>query len=144
MMPYLECLVVNYIFFVHQFQISLLWYLFYWSVSLSLKPKIFSWEIILPKYFEFKQNRIQVGRFSGSQKSYNRKICFALYYHIEKTQQIYLGEKEVDGISAIRKTIPETLGLFIYWYPILGLCLTHNRCHHQFWLVDVLKIVTFT
>ena len=56
----------------------------------------------------------ELGDFSWSQKPYNGKIyfepCFQLLKknepgQIEKTQQVYLGEKEEEMISAIRNTV---------------------------------------
>ena len=96
---------------------------------LNLKSKIYSRKDILPNYFEFVKNQKRIGRFSWSQKPYNGKIyfvpCFQLLKknesgQIEKTQQVYLGEKEGERISAIRNTVihdAENLGLV----PVLEL-----------------------
>ena len=77
----------------------------------------------LPNYIEFAKNQKSIGRFSWSQKPYNRKTyfepCFQLLKknesgQIEKTQQVYLGEKEGERMSAIRNTVihdAENLGL---------------------------------
>ena len=78
---------------------------------------------ILPNYIEIAKNQKRIGRFSWSQKPYNVKIysepCFQLLKknelgQIEKTQKVYLGEKEGKRISAIRNTVihdAENLGL---------------------------------
>ena len=92
------------------------------QLTLSLKSKIYSQKDILPSYIEFAKNHKRFGRFSWSQKPYNGKIyfepCFQLLKknesgQIEKTQQVYLGEKR-ERISAIRNTVfhdAENLGL---------------------------------
>ena len=96
-------------------------------MALSLKLKIYSRKNILPNYIEFAKNQKRVGRFSWSQKPYNGKIyfepCFQLIKknesgQIEKTQQVYFGEKEGERISAIRNTVihdAENLGLVPVW-----------------------------
>ena len=67
-----------------------------------------------PNHIEFAKNHKRIGRFSWSQKPYNGKIylepCFQLLKkdesgQIEKTQQVYLGEKEGERVSAIRNTV---------------------------------------
>ena len=82
-----------------------------------------------PNYIEFSKNQKRIGRFAWSQKSYKGKFlfepCFQLFKknelgQLEKRQQVYLGEKEGDAISAIRNTViqdAENLGLV----PILEL-----------------------
>ena len=84
---------------------------------------MYSRKDILPNYIEFDENQKRIGRFSWSQKPYNERIyfepCFQLLKknesgQIEKTQQVYLGEKEGERISAIRNTVihdAENLGL---------------------------------
>ena len=84
---------------------------------------MYSRKDILPNNIEFAKNQKRIGRFSWSQKPYNGKIyfepCFQLLTknesgQIEKTQQVYLGEKEGERISAIRNTVihdAENLGL---------------------------------
>ena len=92
-------------------------------LALSLKSKIYSRKEILPNYIEFAKNQKRIGRFSWSQKPYNGKIYFELCFQllkknesgqIEKTQQVYLDEKEGEWISAIRNSVihdAENLGL---------------------------------
>ena len=84
------------------------------QLVLNLKSKMYSRKDILPNYIEFAKNQKRIGRFSWSQKPYNGKIyfdpCFQLLKkhesgQIEKTQQVYLGEKEGERISAIRNTV---------------------------------------
>ena len=82
-----------------------------------------------PNYIEFSKNQTRIGKFAWSQKSYNGKTyfepCFQLFKNnefgqFEKRQQVYLGEKEGEAISAIRDTVihnAENLGLV----PILEL-----------------------
>ena len=82
-----------------------------------------------PNYIEFTKNLTRLGRFAWSQKSYRRKNyfepCFQLFkknelVQLEKRQQVYLGEKEGETISAIRNTVihdAENVGLV----PILEL-----------------------
>ena len=82
-----------------------------------------------PNYIEFSKNQTRIGRFAWSQISYKGKIyfepCFQLFKkyelgQLEKRQQVYLGEKEGEAISAIRNTVihdAENLGLV----PILEL-----------------------
>ena len=84
---------------------------------------MYSRKDILLTYIEFAKNHKRVGRFSWSQKPYNGKIyfepCFQLLKknetgQIENTQQVYLGEKEGERISAKRNTVihdAENLGL---------------------------------
>ena len=75
---------------------------------------MYSRKDILPNYIEFAKNQKRIGRFSWSQKPYNGKIyfepCFQLLKknesgQIEKTQQLYHGEKEGERISAIWNTV---------------------------------------
>ena len=92
-------------------------------MALILKSKMYSRKDIPPNYIEFAKNQKRIGRFSRSQKAYNGKIyfepCFQLLKknesgQIEKTQQVYLGEKEGGRILAIRNTViydAENLGL---------------------------------
>ena len=82
-----------------------------------------------PNYIDFSKNLTRIGRLSWSQKSYKRKIyfepCFQLFKknelgQLEKSQQVYLDEKEGGAISSIRNTVihkAEYLGLV----PILEL-----------------------
>ena len=82
-----------------------------------------------PNYIEFSNNQTRYGRFAWSLKSYKGKnyfeSCFQFFKNIEfeqleKRQQVYLGEKEGEAISAIRSTViydAENLGLV----PILEL-----------------------
>ena len=74
-------------------------------------------------YIELSKNQTGIGRFAWSQKSYKGKIYFELCFQLfkknelgqfEKKQQVYLGEKEREEISAIRNTVihdAENLGL---------------------------------
>ena len=92
---------------------------------------MYSRKDILPNYIEFAKNQKRIGRFSWSQKPYNGKIyfepCFQLLKknesgQIEKTQQVYLGEKEGERILPIRNNVihdAENLGLVPVWNPIL-------------------------
>ena len=82
-----------------------------------------------PNYIEFSKNQTRIGRFAWSQKSYKGKTYFEPWFQLfkknelgqlEKRQQVYLGEKEGEAISAIRNTVihdAENLGLV----PILEL-----------------------
>ena len=96
---------------------------------ISLFFKMYSRKDTIPNYIEFSKNQTRIGRFAWSQKSYKGKIyfepCFQLFKknelgQLEKRQQVYLGEKEGEAISAIRNTVihdAENLGLV----PILEL-----------------------
>ena len=76
-----------------------------------------------PNYIELSKNQTGIGRFAWAQKSYKAKVyfepCFQLFKknelgQLEKRQQVYLGEKEREEISAIRNTVihdAENLGL---------------------------------
>ena len=76
-----------------------------------------------PIYIEFSKIQTRIGRFVWVQKSYKGKIyfepCFQLLKisdvgQFEKSQQVYLSEKEGEAISAIRNTVihdDENLGL---------------------------------
>ena len=76
-----------------------------------------------PNYIEFSKNQTKIGRFVWFQKSYKGKFyfepCFQLLNindlgQFEKSQQVYLSEKEGEAISAIRNTVihnAENLGL---------------------------------
>ena len=67
-----------------------------------------------PNYIEFSKNQTRIGRFVWFQKSYKGKFnyepCFQLLKindlgQFEKSQQIYLSEKEVEALSTIRNTV---------------------------------------
>ena len=67
-----------------------------------------------PNYIGFSKNQKRIGRLFWFQKSYKGKMylepCFQLLKIIhlgqfEKSQQVYLSEKEGDAISAIRNTV---------------------------------------
>ena len=76
-----------------------------------------------PNYIELSKNQTKIGRFVWFQKSYKGKIyfepCFQLLKfddlgQFEKSQQVYLSEKEGEEISPIRNTVShdaENLGL---------------------------------
>ena len=76
-----------------------------------------------PNYIEFSKNQTRIGRFVWFQNSYKGKFyfepCFQLLKindlgHLEKSQQVYLSEKEGETLSTIRKTAiqdAENLGL---------------------------------
>ena len=76
-----------------------------------------------PNYIELLKNQTRIGSFVWFQKSYNRKLyfepCFQLLQindlgQIERSQQVYLKEKEGEALSAIRNTVihdAENLGL---------------------------------
>ena len=110
----------------HLISNSFLSHLFISSVCSS---KMYSRKDTSPNYIEFSKNQTRIGRFAWSQKSYKGKIyfepCFQLFKknelgQLEKRQQVYLGEKEGEAISAIRNTVihdAENLGLV----PILEL-----------------------
>ena len=84
---------------------------------------MYSRKDILANYIDFAKNHKRFGRFSWSQKPYNGKIYFEPRFQllrksesgqIKKTQQVYLGEKEGERLSAIRNTVihdAENLGL---------------------------------
>ena len=84
---------------------------------------MYSRKDIVPNYIEFANNQKRIGRFSWSQKPYNGKNyfepCFQLLKtnesgQIKTTQQVYLGEKEGERISAIQNTVihdAENIGL---------------------------------
>ena len=76
-----------------------------------------------PNYIEFSKNQTRIGRFVWFQKSYKVKFyfepCFQLLKindlgQFEKSQQVYLREKEGEALSTIRNTVihdAENLGL---------------------------------
>ena len=76
-----------------------------------------------PNYIEFSKNQTRIERFVWFQKSYKGKFyfepCFQLLKindlgRFEKSQQIYLSEKECEALSTIRNTVihdAEHLGL---------------------------------
>ena len=75
-----------------------------------------------PNYIDFSKNQTRVGRCVWFQKSYNGKFhfepCFQLKINnlgqFEKSQQVYLSQKEGEALSAIWKTVihdDENLGL---------------------------------
>ena len=90
---------------------------------------MYSRKVDSSNYIEFSKNQKRIGRFVWFQKSYKGKICLEPCFQLlkindlgqfEKSQQIYLSEKEGEAISAIRNTIfhdAENLGLV----PILEL-----------------------
>ena len=117
-MSHLQFLISIYIYKFHYFELSTTN-----QLALSLKSKMISRKDILPNYVEFAKNQKRIWRLSWSQKTYNGNIysepCFQLLKknesrQIEKTQKVYPGEKEGEGISAIRNTVfhdAENLGL---------------------------------
>ena len=90
---------------------------------ISLLFKMHSRKVDSLKYIEISKNQKRIGRFVWFQKSYKRKIyfepCFQLLKvndlgQFEKSQQVYLSEKEREAISAILNTVihdAENLGL---------------------------------
>ena len=90
-------------------------------------------------YIEFSKNQTRIGRFAWSEKSYKWKNyfepCFRLFKknelgQLEQRQQVHLGEKEAEAISAVRNTIihdSENLGLV----PILELTSDKESTMHQ-------------
>ena len=82
-----------------------------------------------PNYIEFSKNQTRIGRFVWLQKSYKGEFyfepCFQLLKindlgQFEKSQQVYLSEKEGEALYKMRKTVihdAENLGLV----PILEL-----------------------
>ena len=67
-----------------------------------------------PNYIEFSKNQTRIGRFVWFQKSYIGKTyfkpCFQLFQindlgQFDKSQQVYLSEKEAEALSAIRNTV---------------------------------------
>ena len=76
-----------------------------------------------PNYIEFLKNQTRIGRFVWFQKSYKGKFyfepCFQLLKinnlgQFEKSQQVYLSEKEGEALSTMRNTVihdAENLGL---------------------------------
>ena len=84
---------------------------------------MYSRKVDSPNYIEFSKNQKKIGRFVWFQKSYKGKICLEQCFQLlkinnlgqfEKSQQVYLGEKEGEAISAIRNTVihdAENLGL---------------------------------
>ena len=84
---------------------------------------MYSRKVDSPTYFEFSKNQKRIGRFVWFQKSYKGKICLEPCFQLlkkndlgqfEKSQQVYLSEKEGEAISAIRNNVihdAENLGL---------------------------------
>ena len=81
---------------------------------ISLFFKMYSRNDTSPNYIELSKNQTRLGRLAWSRKSYKGKIyfepCFQLFKkneleQLEKRQQVYLGEKEGEAISAIRNTV---------------------------------------
>ena len=84
---------------------------------------MYSRKIDSPNYIEISKNQKRIGRFVWFQKSYKRKIilepCFQLLKindlgQFEKSQQVYLSEKEGEAISTFRNSLihdAENLGL---------------------------------
>ena len=99
---------------------SIFWFLLIWSVCSS---KRYSRKDTSPNYIEFSKNQTRIGRFVWFQKSYKGKFyfepCFQLLKindlgEFEKSQQVYLSEKEGEALSTIRNTVihdAENLGL---------------------------------
>ena len=71
---------------------------------------MYSRKVDSPNYIEFSKNLKRIGRFVWFQKSYKGKIylepCFQIIDlgQFEKSQQVYLSEKEGEAISAIRNS----------------------------------------
>ena len=80
-----------------------------------------------PNYIEFSKNLTRIGRFVWFQKSYKGKFCFEPCFQLlkindlgqfEKSQQVYLSEKEGEALSTIRNTViqdAENLGLVLIY-----------------------------
>ena len=76
-----------------------------------------------PNYIEFSKNQTRIGRFVWFQKSYKENFYFEPCFQLlkindlglfEKSQQVYLSEKEGEALSTIRNTVihdAENLGL---------------------------------
>ena len=76
-----------------------------------------------PNYTDFSKNQTRIERFVWFQKSYKGKFYFETRFQLlkvnnlgqfEKSQQVYLSEREGEALSGIRKTIihdAENLGL---------------------------------
>ena len=76
-----------------------------------------------PNYIEFSKNQTRIGKLASYQKSYKGKNHFEPFFQLlkindlwqfEKSQQVYLSEKEGDAISIIRNTVDhdaEQIGL---------------------------------
>ena len=107
-------------FHFHLISKSFFSFLFIWSVFFS---KMYLIKDTSPNYIEFSKNQTRIGRFVWFQKSYNGifyfEPCFQLLKindlgQFEKSQQVYLSEKEGELLSAIQKTVihhAENLGL---------------------------------
>ena len=84
---------------------------------------MYSRKVDSSNYIEFSKNQKRIGRFVWFQKSYKGKICLEPCFQLlklndlgpfEKSQQVYLSEKEGEAISTIRNTVihdAENLGL---------------------------------
>ena len=75
---------------------------------------MYSRKVDSPNYIEFSENQKRIGRFVWFQKSYKGKTCSEPCFQLlkindlgqfEKSQQVYLSEKEGEAISAIRNTV---------------------------------------
>ena len=75
---------------------------------------MYSRKVDSSNYIEFSKNQKRIGRFVWFQKSCKGKICLKPCFQLlkinelgqfEKSQQVYLSEKEGKAISAIRNTI---------------------------------------
>ena len=95
-------------------------FLFIWSICSS---NMYSRKDTSPNYTDFSKNQTRIERFVWFQKSYRGKFYFETRFQLlkinnlgqfEKSQQVYLSEREGEALSGIRKTIihdAENLGL---------------------------------
>ena len=83
-------------------------------ISVLFYSKIYSRKETSPNHLEFSKNQARNGRVVWFQKSCKENIqfvpCFQLFKknafgQLEKPQQVYFGEQEVEKISNIRKTV---------------------------------------
>ena len=84
---------------------------------------MYSRKVDSSNYIEFSKNQKVIGRFVWFQKSYKGKICLEPCFQLlkindlgqfEKSQQVYLSEKEGEALSTIQNTVihdAENLGL---------------------------------
>ena len=111
-------------------------FLLIWSVCSS---KMYSRNDTSPNYIEFSKNQTRIGRFVWFQKSYKGKFFFEPCFQLskindlgqfEKSQQVYLSEKEGDALSTIRNTVihdAENLGLVPIYEATSGRELTMDQ-----------------
>ena len=92
---------------------------------------MYSWKNIFSNYIELAKNQKRIGKFSWSQKPFNKKLYFELCFQLLKKMNRYKSRKPTRSILAKKEkgyqqygtllfTMLKTFDSFLYWNPILA------------------------